>query len=110
MALTTTFKSNLKNDILTTGNTVYTCPAGNTATVIGFSISNKTANVITANVWIHRGTIDYYTLANVSIFGGSAMTPYGEPQKLVLQASDSINCSVSLATAADAIISVLEVF
>ena len=110
MALTTTFKANLANDILTTGTTVYKCPASNTATIIGFSISNKTANVITANVWIYRGTTPYYTTANVSIFGGSAFTPYGEPQKLVLQGNDSINCSVSQATAADAICSVLEVF
>lgn len=110
MPLTTTFKSNLKVDILTTGNTVYTCPAGNTATVIGFSLANKTANVVTANVWLRRGTVDYYAAANVSIFGGSSFTPYGEPQKLVLQGNDSINCSVSVATAVDAICSVLEVY
>jgi hypothetical protein len=110
MALTTTFKSNLVNEVLTTGSPVYQCPSGNTATVIGFSISNKTGNVITSNVWIHRGTVNYYTSANVSIFGGSTFTPYGEPQKLVLQGNDSINCSVSAANSADAICSVLEVF
>lgn len=110
MPLTTTFKSNLALNIETTGNTVYKCPASNTATIIGFSLANKTGNVVTANVWIHRGTVDYYAAANVSIFGGSAFTPYGEPQKLVLQGNDSINASVSVATAVDAICSVLEVY
>ena len=109
-ALTTTFKSNLKLNIETTGNTVYSCHASNTATVIGFSIANKTANVITCNVWLNRAGVNYYAAANVSIFGGSSFTPYGEPQKLVLQSTDSINASVSIATSADAICSVLEVY
>lgn len=110
MAITTKFRSNLVGNILTTGTVVYQCPASNTATVIGLSLANKSANVVTGNIWIHRSGTRYYGAANVDIFSGSAFTPYGEPQKLVLQADDSINCSVSLANSIDSICSVLEVY
>ncbi len=48
------FKSNVAANITTTGNTVYTCPASTQTTLIGLTLSNKSAGTVSANVFLRR--------------------------------------------------------
>ncbi len=49
-----TFKSNVAANIVTSGNTVYTCPSATQTTLIGMTLANKSAGTITANVFLTR--------------------------------------------------------
>lgn len=110
MAITTTFISKVNTDIVATasGNTVYTVPGSTTATLLGVSLANKTANVMTANVWITRSGTRYYIAANTTIYPGSTFVPIGGDQKMVMVASDTFSVSASVNAASDIILSALE--
>lgn len=96
-------------NIITTGNTVYTTPGATKGVIIGFSVANKSANVITANVWVTRSSVLLAIGNNVTIFPGSSFVPVGLEQKLVLNAADTISVGVSLNGTADVLGSVLEI-
>ena len=80
-----TFKSNVAANIVTSGNTVYTCPAVTQTTLIGLTLSNKSAGTVTANVYITRSAVDYSIISNAPILTGSTIDPIGGDQKVVLQ-------------------------
>jgi hypothetical protein len=49
------FKSNVAANIVTSGNTVYTCPSATQTTLIGLTLSNIGAGTVTANVFfLHK--------------------------------------------------------
>ena len=105
-----TFKSNVAVNILTSGNTVYTCPSATQTTLIGMTLANKSnTTVITANVFLTRSAVDYAIISNATIPTGSSLIPVGGDQKIVLQASDSIKVTTSTSNALDAIVSLLEI-
>ena len=104
-----TFKSNLFKDVVTTGSTIYTCPAATQTTLIGLTLSNKAAGTITASVYMTRSAVDYSLITNVPIQAGSSFVPVGGEQKVVLQAADVLKVTVSAATSLDVIASLLEI-
>jgi hypothetical protein len=104
-----TFKSNVAANIVTSGNTVYTCPSATQTTLIGMTISNKSAGTVTANVFLRRSSVDYSIISNAPILPGSSLVPIGGDQKVVLQAADSIKVTTSANNAVDAIVSLLEI-
>lgn len=105
-----TFKSNVAINILTAGNTVYTCPAATQTTLIGMTLSNKSnTTTVTANVFLTRSAVDYSIISNASIPSGSSLVPVGGDQKIVLEAGDSIKVTTSTASSVDAIVSLLEI-
>jgi len=105
-----TFKSNVAINILTAGNTVYTCPAATQTTLIGMTLSNKSnTSTITANVFFTRSAVDYSIISNASIPTGSSLVPVGGDQKIVLEAGDSIKITTSTSNSLDAIVSLLEI-
>jgi hypothetical protein len=104
-----TFKSTLNINIETTGNTVYTCPASNVATIIGLSLSNKTNSTVTANLFLTRGATECSILSGVNIPPGNSLIPVGGDQKLVVQASDTIKATTSANSSLDIIVSLLEI-
>ena len=78
------FKSNLAANIVTTGNSVYTCPSATQTTLIGMTLSNKSSGTVTANVFITRSAVDYSIISNAPILSGSTLVPIGGDQKVVL--------------------------
>ena len=107
--MASTFKSNVAANIVTSGNTVYTCPSATQTTLIGLSISNKAAGSVTANVFLTRSAVDYSIISNVPILAGSSLIPIGGDQKLVLQAADSVKVTASANASVDVIASLLEI-
>lgn len=104
-----TFKSNLALNIVTTGNTVYTCPTATQTTLIGLTLSNKSSGTVTANVFLTRSAVDYSIISNAPILSGSSLVPIGGDQKVVLQAADSIKITTSANSSIDTILSLLEI-
>lgn len=104
-----TFKSNVAADIVTSGNTVYTCPASTSTTIIGLSLSNKSSTTVTANVFLTRSAVDYSIISNVPILTGSSLIPVGGDQKIVLEEADELKVTVSADGSLDCIASLLEI-
>jgi hypothetical protein len=103
------FRSNVAANIVTTGNTVYTCPAATQTTLIGLTISNKSNGTITANAFVRRSAVDYSIISNAPILTGSTLVPIGGEQKVVLEPADEIKITVSQNDSADVIVSLLEI-
>ena len=103
------FKSNLASNIVTSGNTVYTCPSATQTTLIGMTLSNKSAGTVTANVFLRRSGTDFSIISNAPILTGSSLVPIGGDQKLVLEFGDYIQVQTSAVNSADVILSVLEI-
>jgi len=104
-----TFKSNVAANIVTSGNTVYTCPSATQTTLIGMTLSNKSAGTVIANVYITRSGTDYSLISNAPILNGSTLVPIGGEQKVVLQAADVIKVTTSANGSLDVIASLLEI-
>jgi len=104
-----TFKSNVSADIVTSGNTVYTCPSATQTTLIGMTLSNKSAGTVTANVYLTRSSVDYSIISNAPILTGSTLVPIGGDQKVVLEAADEIKVTTSANGSVDVIASLLEI-
>ena len=104
-----TFKSNVSANIVTSGNTVYTCPSATQTTLIGMTLANKSAGTITANVYLRRSSTDYSIISNAPILTGSTLVPIGGEQKVVLQAADELKITTSANGSLDVIASLLEI-
>ena len=104
-----TFKSNVSANIVTSGNTIYTCPSATQTTLIGMTLSNKSAGIVTANVYLTRSSIDYSLISNAPILTGSTLVPVGGDQKVVLQAADVLKVTTSANGSVDVITSLLEI-
>jgi tryptophanyl-tRNA synthetase len=104
-----TFKSNVAANIVTSGNTVYTCPSATQTTLIGLTIANKSGSTVTANAFVTRSAVDYAIIANAPILPGSTLVPVGGDQKVVLQVADVLKVTVSANASIDVIASLLEI-
>lgn len=103
------FKSNVAANIVTTGNTVYTCPSATQTTLIGLTLSNKSNGTISANVAIFRDGVDYSIISNAPILTGSTLVPIGGEQKVVLEPADQIRVTATENDSLDVIVSLLEI-
>jgi hypothetical protein len=103
------FRSNVAANIVTTGNTVYTCPAATQTTLIGLTLSNKSAGTVSTNVLLTRSGVDYSIISNAPILTGSTLVPIGGEQKVVLQPADAIKVTSTANSAIDVIVSLLEI-
>ena len=104
-----TFKSNCSANIITSGNTIYTCPSATQTTLIGMTLSNKSTGTVTANVFLTRSAVDYSIISNAPIISGSTLVPIGGDQKVVLQAADVLKVTTSANSSLDVIASLLEI-
>jgi hypothetical protein len=104
-----TFKNQLQAAVGTSPTTIYTAGSGVTATVIGMTIANILNTSITANVILTSGGNDYYMVKMAPIDPGNSLITIGGEQKLILEANDVIKVSTSDASAADVILSLLEI-
>jgi hypothetical protein len=103
------FRSNVAANIVTTGNTVYTCPAATQTTLIGLTLSNKSDGTVSANVALRRSAVDYSIISNAPILTGSTLVPIGGEQKVVLEPADEIRVIATSNNAIDVIVSLLEI-
>ena len=106
-----TFKNQTLKAAGITAQNAYAAGAGVQATVIGMTIANITPSPISANVILSGGKItnNVYLVKDATIAPGGALVPVGGDQKLVLEAGDYLQVNTSIASAADVIVSVLEV-
>jgi hypothetical protein len=103
------FKNYSQSGVGTSASTIYTAGSGVTSTVIGMTIANILNTTITANVIVNTGGSDFYMVKMAEIEPGSSLITIGGDQKLVLEATDSLKVSTSNASAADVIVSLLEI-
>jgi hypothetical protein len=106
-----TFKNQTLKAAGTTAQNAYAAGAGVQATVIGMTIANITPSPISANVILSGGNItnNVYLVKDATIAPGGALVPIGGDQKLVLEAGDYLQVNTSIASAADVIVSILEI-
>lgn len=103
-----TFKSSTSASIGTSTTTVYTTPASTTAVVIGCNLSNRTGDLINANILINKSTgDDIYLIRNIPIPNGSSFE-FSAGNKIILETGDAVEVSSDTASSVDAIVSVLE--
>ena len=106
---TSSFISYLAKDVPNTNVSLITAAAGAQTSIIGLSCTNTSlANNITANVYITRSGVDFFLVRYAPVPTGGSLVVVGGDQKVVLEATDFISVTSSLAASADVIVSVLE--
>jgi isocitrate/isopropylmalate dehydrogenase len=105
-----TFKNSITGSIGTSGVKVYESPAGTAATIIGVNVANAAAQNISVSVMMRdvSGNKCVYLVKDALIVQGSSNIMVGGEQKIVLEATDFLSVTSSLANSADVIVSVLE--
>jgi hypothetical protein len=107
-----TFKSTCTQNIGTSVTTIYTAPTSTLAisTLIGCSLSNKSASPVAVTVNLVRAGTPYALIAGATVPVGGSLVIAGGDEKVVLQAGDTLSafCATS-ATAVDTIVSALEI-
>ena len=106
-----TFKNSITGSIGTTGVKVYEVPAGTSTTVIGVGVANVNSQNISVSVMVRDTSANkaVYVVKDSLIMPGSANVLVGGEQKLVLESTDFLSVTSSLANSADVIVSVLEI-
>ena len=106
-----TFKNSITGSIGTTGVKVYEVPAGTSTTVIGVGVANVNSQNISVSVMVRDTSANkaVYVVKDSLIMPGSSNVLVGGEQKLVLEATDFLSVTSSLANSADVIVSVLEI-
>ena len=105
------FKNKGLAGIGTSFTTAYTCPSSTTSTIIGMTVANiSSSSNITVGVRVYDNSAGaYYTIVNyASIPIGGSLVVVGGDQKIVLEASDTIQVYSSSSGNADAFLSILE--
>ena len=108
------FTNSLKSSIGTTSTVIYTSPSANVSTVIGLSLSNRTAsNTITVSAAVLDSSNSnnvVYIVNNSTVPIGGTLVVVGGDQKLILKANDSVQITSSANNSVDAILSVLQMY
>lgn len=107
--MATAFKNYLTSNIGATPTVVYTGGAVQT-TIYSFTVANIKSPVATINVsaYVTSGITTAYLVKNAPIPTSSTLVIIGEPQKLAMESGDTITVVADVATAADVIISTVE--
>jgi hypothetical protein len=107
-----TFKSSCTQNIGTSATQIYAAPTSTLAisTIIGCSLSNKSASPVAVTVNLVRSSFSYSLITGATIPVGGSLVIAGGDEKVVLQAGDTLSafCATS-ATAVDTIVSALEI-
>ena len=105
-----TFKNSITGSIGTSGVKVYEAPVATAATVIGVNVANTTSQNISVSVMLRDnvGNKCVYLVKDALIVQGGSNVMVGGEQKVVLEATDFLSVTSSLANSADVIVSVLE--
>jgi hypothetical protein len=104
------FKNSITGSIGTTGVTVYTTPAATTTTIIGVNVANVNSNNISVSCMLRDNSANktVYLVKDTLVPPGSSTVLVGGDQKVVMEASDFLSVTSSLANSVDVIVSALE--
>ena len=104
------FKTFTDTGVGTANADVYTCPSATETTIIGLNVANILAVSITVSVQLINNDGDNVHIVKDAIVPvGSSLVAVGGDQKIVMNASDILRVTVSQASAADVVVSVLEI-
>jgi len=106
----TAFKNYLTSNIGVTPVVVFTAGAGVQTTIYSFTIANikSPAAAITVSAYITSGATTSYLVKDAPLPTGGTLVVVGEPQKLAMETGDTVSVVASVATAADVVISTVE--
>ena len=83
---------------------------GKIATIIGLSVSNRSAAAVDIDATLNEGSNDFYIIKDAPLPAGSTIQLAGGGQKIVLEENDLIKVKSSSATnKVDVIMSLLEI-
>ena len=104
------FKNSVRPSIGTTPVDVYTAGAGVTSTIISLSLANRIDYSVQVDVQITDTSTanSAFLVKGVAVDPGGTFVLIGGDQKLVLETTDKITVSSSLASSVDCVISILE--
>ena len=105
------FKNSIVSSVGTTGVKAYETPIATSTTVIGVSVANVASQNISVSVMVRDESANkvVYLVKDSLVMPGSSNVLVGGEQKLVLEATDFLSVTSSLANSADVIVSVLEI-
>ncbi len=105
------FKNSITGSVGTTAVKVYETPAATSTTIIGVNIANSVSQNISVSVMMRDTSANkaVFLVKDALVMPGSSNVLVGGEQKLVLEATDFISVTSSLANSADVIVSVLEI-
>jgi hypothetical protein len=83
--------------------------SGNTETIIGMTVANRTASAVKVNVVFETvSNTQTYIVKDAPVPAGGSLVPIGGDQKIVLNVNECIRVSSNTASSVDAIMSVLQ--
>ena len=103
---TYTNTSYVSKNVPTTGATIVTVPASNTAAITSLVVANTSTSPITADVYFTRSATDYYLVKTATVPVGGSLEAIGG-NRVVLIAADVLKVVASANTSADCVTSVL---
>jgi hypothetical protein len=104
-----TFTRYVAKGVGTSASTLLTAGASTQTTVIGLTVANTTSSPISVSVLITASAVDYYIVSQATVPVGGSLALFGGDGKLVLNTSDAFKVLSSVASSADAIVSVLQI-
>jgi hypothetical protein len=104
-----TFTRYVAKSVGTTPVVLVTANSATQTTAIGLTMSNTTTSPITVSAYINASSTNYYLVNNATVPVGSSLAMFGADGKVVLNSGDAFTVVASANTAADAVLSVLQI-
>jgi len=104
------FKNSITGSIGTTNTVVYSVPSATTTTIIGVNVANVATQNISVSVRLADTSASktVYLVKDALITPGASVVLVGGEQKIVMEATDTLQVVSSVANSADVIVSALE--
>lgn len=108
--MATTFKNKIESAIGTSPVKIYEAPVGVNTTIVGLSLSNITAGIIAASVYVQDNTsAQAYFLKNVNIAPNTSLRVVTSGEKLIIPADYDLFIESNTAASIDAVMSFVEI-
>lgn len=104
-------KSSMQSNVGTANVNIFTCPASNTATIVGMTVANRANVEITVDVYLRdnsNANSQTYVVKGATIRAGGALIPIDKNALVVLEAGDKLDVISSANNSADVIMSRFE--
>lgn len=102
-----TFTSTLTRSVGTSAMSVYTVPALTTSTILGLNLANTTLISTLVDIFVVRGSDNFYLLKGGEVPVGGALVAVGGEQKHVLIAGDDLRVQANQVASIDVILSLM---
>lgn len=105
--MATILTSTLTKSVGTSAVSVYTVPSSTTATVLGLNLANITTVSSLVDIYVVRGTDNFYILKGGEVPVGGALVAMGGEQKHVLIAGDDLRVQSNQVASIDVMTSLM---